>query len=78
MENQNRSLKKEPKKIQIIEGLIGKYRENFQEKLPSGITPEMVDLFLGNDGLWYWHLRPEFIEDEKERNRYITERGQWQ
>ncbi len=71
--HQEKELNKEEKR-QIIEGLIV---ENWQKKLPPGITEDMVEQFLGNDGLWRWHLKPEFIKDEKEREQYKAERGQW-
>ena len=74
MENQNRSFKKEN---QIAEGFIGQYKEDIQDKLPSGITKEMVELFLGSDGLWHWHLKPEFIGDEEEKREYEDEKVKW-
>lgn len=62
---------------QVCEGLIGKYQEGWQKRLPAGIKPDDVDLFLGSDGLWHWHLKPDLINDEKERERYKTERKRW-
>jgi len=67
---------KEPEK-EAIEGFIGKYNENWQEKLPPGIKPEMVERVLERDG-WHWHLKPEFIKDEKEREKYLAEKRQWE
>ncbi|NCO15128.1 hypothetical protein COW77_00360 [Candidatus Wolfebacteria bacterium CG18_big_fil_WC_8_21_14_2_50_39_7] len=61
---------------QTIEGFIGEYQD-WQKKLPPNIKPEMVDLFLGSDGLWHWHLRPEYIQDEQERKKYEMKRSQW-
>ena len=79
MEKQNSSLKEQPKseERQIIEGLIGEYQENFQEKLPAGITQKMVDSFLGPDGRWHWHLKSPFIKDIEERERYRRDKEQW-
>jgi hypothetical protein len=62
---------------QMVEGVIGELPVGWKEKLPADIKPEMVDLFLGNDNLWRWHLKPEFIKDEKEREKYKIEREKW-
>jgi len=65
------------KEKQTISGIIGKSLEKWGVNLPQGISPEMVDIFLGNDGLWHWHLKPEFIKDEKQREIYQKEKEQW-
>lgn len=62
---------------QIIEDVIGESPAAWKEKLPADIKPEMVDLFLGNDNLWRWHLKPEYIKDEKEREKYKIEKENW-
>ncbi|MFH0852097.1 MAG: hypothetical protein V1845_00600 [bacterium] len=80
-EDRQQEEKEEPKKI--AEGAIGKYDDNWQDKLPLGIKKEEVDLFLGSDGLWHWHLKPEFIEgeedkeDKEEREKYEEEKEKW-
>ncbi len=62
---------------QVIEGIIGKYRKNFQDILPVGVNQEMTDMFLSEKDTWKWHLRPEYIKDEGEREKYLKERNQW-
>ncbi len=61
---------------QIIEGII-REGTTLEQCLPSGVTPKMVDQFLGSDGKWHWHLRPEYIEDEQKRREYEEERKKW-
>jgi hypothetical protein len=73
-EDQQQEKRDESKKI--IEGVIGKYEDNWPEKLPAGLKKEEVNLFLGHDG-WHWHLKPEFIEDEQERSKYKEEMERW-
>jgi hypothetical protein len=71
---------KQPEKeleSQVIEGIIGESPEGWEKKLPPDISSEMVDILLGNDNLWHWHLRPEYIKNEKERERYKFEREKW-
>mgnify|MGYP001601056713 FL=1 len=64
------------KEEQILEGFIGEYTD-WQKKLPEGIEPEMVDLFLASGG-WHWHIKPEYIKDEQEREGYNNEKKQWE
>lgn len=66
-----------PKEKQIIEGLIGNNPKDVEKVLPAGLTPEMVDKVIGHDGLYHWHLKPEYIEDEEEREKYQDEKEQW-
>ncbi len=77
-ENFEEKVQEEEPENQVVEGLLGKYQKDWQEKLPSNIDPEMVDLFLGNDGLWYWHLKPPFIKDKGEKEKYEEEKEQWE
>ncbi len=48
--------------------------------LPEGIMLGDVDLFVkkenGNNA-WFWHLKPKFIKDEKEREQWIQEKLIW-
>ncbi|PIU98690.1 hypothetical protein COS61_00010 [Candidatus Wolfebacteria bacterium CG03_land_8_20_14_0_80_40_12] len=76
-EQESEKLEKKPEK-QIIEGLIGKYDKDWQKKLPAGINPKMVDLFIGKDGLHYWHLKSSEIEDEEEKRKYGREKEIWE
>ncbi|MFH0852105.1 MAG: hypothetical protein V1845_00640 [bacterium] len=69
--------KEEEKTKEVIEGVIGEYEDNWHKKLPAGIKKEEVDLFLGKDGLWHWHLKPEFIADADERKKYVEEKDTW-
>lgn len=62
-----------PKQPEQIEGFIGDYDKNWRQRLPVGIKPEMVELNLERDG-WHWHLRPEFIKDEEEKQKYLAEK----
>lgn len=64
-------------KEQIIEGVIGKSLEGWEKKLPEGVKPEMADTMLGGNGFWLWHLKPEYIKDEHEREKYKCEKDQW-
>lgn len=73
---QEKEQEKEPES-QIIEGIIGESPQDWEKKLPPDILPEMVDRFLGNDNLWYWHLKPGYIKNEKEREEYKLEREKW-
>ena len=74
IEGQNNE-KEEPK--QMLEGIIGKIQDNWQKNLPPEIEEDMVDVFLGSDGLYHWHLKPEFIKDEQERKKYKAEKNMW-
>lgn len=65
------------KENQIVEGFIGQYKEDIQNELPLGVTNEMIELFLGNDGFWHWHLRAEFIRDEEKKGEYRNEKARW-
>ncbi len=62
---------------QIIEGAIGNSLDGWHEKLPADITPDMVDLFLGNTNSWHWHLKSEYIKNEQEKEKYEAERNAW-
>jgi hypothetical protein len=70
------NLQPEKPEEQIVEGFVGEYQD-WQKKLPADIQPEMVELLLGNDGLWHWHLRADYIKDDQERKKYEIERKQW-
>ena len=67
----------EKKSEQIIEGDLGKSQDHWQERLPANIKPEIVDILLGSDGNWHWHLKPKYIEDENIRKAYQEERQLW-
>jgi hypothetical protein len=69
-------ISEQPKKL--VEGVIGKDDKNWYEKLPLGVKKEQVEEFLGHDGLYHWHLKPEFIEDEKEKEKYKEESEKWE
>lgn len=68
---------KEMPEKQVVAGVVGKSMDDLEKNLPDGIKPDMVDKFLGNDNLWYWHLKPEYIKDEKEKQEYNHEREIW-
>ena len=75
MEQIEKFEEKEPEK-ELIEGFIGGYKD-WQEKLPPGVKLETVELNLEKDG-YHWHLRPEHIKNEEEREKYIAEKKQWE
>lgn len=72
---------------QQIEGFLPDYsamyteeRKAYLEKhLPDGISPEQVDVLKANGDKdeWHWHLKPELIKDEDEREKYKSERKLW-
>lgn len=71
--------------LQQVEGMLFDYtsmgpdelREYLMKRLPAGVLPEQVDVLIGNDGKWRWHLRPENIKDEETRKEYENERKIW-
>ena len=60
------------------EGMIGTYDDHWPERLPQRLTAGDVVPFLGNDGLWHWHLKPEKIRDEKLREKIEAQTRMWQ
>ncbi len=74
MEKENFKPKEKP--AQIIEGAMEKFGDF--SGLPEGVNKDMVDIYLGNDGKYHWHLRPEYIADEKEKKNYSKERNDWE
>ncbi len=71
-------------KIQKLEGEINDLADfesgGWSKILPEGITLGDVDLFIkkeGENNKWFWHLKPKFIEDEKEREKWIQEKLIW-
>lgn len=62
---------------QIIEGVIGEMDDNWPKILPPHIKKEEVDLFIGKDKQWHWHLKPEYIEDEEQREKYKEDKNCW-
>lgn len=73
----NEQKEKREQEKQIVEGVVGEFPTEWRKKLPAGVTPEMVDIYLGNDNLWHWHLKEAYIEDEEEREKYKKEKEMW-
>lgn len=73
---EEKSIETERRREQIIEGLVQDINK-IKESLPEGVIPEMIDPYLGSDGKWHWHLKPEYIKDEQKRKEYEEERNRW-
>jgi hypothetical protein len=77
---------KEGKDKQVIEGRIDdierfeREEEYWKKILPQGVTPNDVDVYIKNENgksVWYWHLIPDLIKDDKEREEWEKTRRLW-
>lgn len=62
---------------QIIKGRISDIN-NIKKSLPQGVDASMVETYLNKDGQWWWHLRPEYIKNKKEREEWKKEEKIWE
>jgi|GEM_PF-6505573 len=71
------SLSEKGAEEQVVEGKIEDIN-NIEKSLPPGVDASMVETYLNKDGQWWWHLRPEYIKDKKEREKWKKEEKIWE
>lgn len=67
---------KEKTERQVIKGRINDI-DDIEKSLPPGVDVSMVESYLGKDGHWWWHLRPEYIKNKKKKEEWRKEEEMW-